>query len=82
MRRLERGRVVAPVSRHRDNFAVGFERLDYAQLLFRYRACEHRRTAGSYSQFGVVHAVKIGAGHDVARVQSSLFRDRPRRVSM
>ncbi len=80
MGRLQGRSVVHAVTGHRHDFAVRFERIDDAELLFRHDTGKHPDILYPGGEFGVRHAVQFGAGDDAMAVgDSGLARNRQRR---
>ena len=78
MRRLERRRVVDAVAGHGDDFAVGLQRIDDAQLLFghdpREHGCAFARAAPVRRSLSASSSL---SGHEIVGVEAGLPGDRP-----
>ena len=76
MSRLQGGRVIDAISRHRDDLAVGLERLHQPQLLLGDHASEDVGLHNPLAQLRIGHGVKLGPGHDRFGIrEADLARD-------
>ena len=78
MRGFERGRIIHAVAGHGDDFAVGLQGLDNAQLLLGHDAREHASCPCASGQFGIIKMFDYIAGQNLGRVEPRLLRDSAR----
>jgi hypothetical protein len=82
MRGFERRRVIHAIAGHRDDFAVGLQGLDDAELLLGHDACEDACCPRAPSKFGIIEIFNRITSQHLGSVEPRQLRDgaRGRRV--